>query len=375
MSRKYKGYLIIMTAAIFVLNVLAWLFQGFCDWYADHIFWISSATYGRLMNFLPFSFGEGLLVAGAFLVECSAVLGIAVLCLRKKKKFMEFARIYFKTMCIIFLNVCLIMTLNCSILYHCSRLDPNTGKENREYTLDELETLYTYIVNQCNARAEKMQRDDAGYIVYAGDIRETAKLAMKNISSSYPRFAGYFPDVKDMFFSDLMSQSYMTGYYFPFSMEANANADMYILNNPETYCHELSHLKGYMYEDEANFLSFLACTKSNDVFFQYSGYIGVLNYIQNAYYESLDTLGADNAQMRMERIPKWSEHVSRDNIFLLPEAWVEVEQKSVMDTETVAAMSDTFTDTSIKMNGVEEGKASYGGVVELLLQYYDGILY
>lgn len=40
---------------------------------------------------------------------------------------------------------------------------------------------------------------------------------------------------------------------------------------PVTMCHELSHLSGYMREDEANFIAFLACLQSDDPEFRYSG--------------------------------------------------------------------------------------------------------
>ena len=44
----------------------------------------------------------------------------------------------------------------------------------------------------------------------------------------------------------------LMGIYFPFSMEANYNQDMYKAKLPDTICHELAHTKGYIQEDEAN---------------------------------------------------------------------------------------------------------------------------
>ena len=51
-------------------------------------------------------------------------------------------------------------------------------------------------------------------------------------------------------------------------------------------CHELAHIRGYIYEDEANFIAFLACVESDDVAFQYSGYLSVLNYVANDLYKT-----------------------------------------------------------------------------------------
>ena len=58
---------------------------------------------------------------------------------------------------------------------------------------------------------------------------------------------------------------------------------MYITNMPFTICHELAHLKGYIYEDEANFIAFMACINSDNLFFQYSGYLNVLNYVSKDF--------------------------------------------------------------------------------------------
>ena len=36
-------------------------------------------------------------------------------------------------------------------------------------------------------------------------------------------------------------------------------------NLPFTTCHELSHLRGFMQEEEANFIGFLACVNADDM--------------------------------------------------------------------------------------------------------------
>lgn len=355
---------------ITMLNVAAWLIPGLCDWYTIYITPVWVNTYGRFSNLFPFSFGELLLIAGIIIVSLSVIIGIALIFLNKKAGFRKFSVIYYKTMSYILLAVCLIMTLNCSMLYHCKPLDPNPEAEYREYTIDELQTLRNFVVGQCNEYSSKMPRDEKGYVVYEGDMQEQAKRALINISDSYPKLKGYYPDVKKLMYSNLMSQAYMSGYYFPFSMEANCNSNMYITNYPAVYCHELSHLHGYIYEDEANFISYLACIESGDEFFIYCGYLSVLYYIDNAYFESIgEDIDAYTEQHLI--LPQ----VIEDNVFLLEETWDEVEETAVFSTDSVDAASDTFTETSLQLNGVKSGLASYGEVVDLLLQYYDGVLY
>ena len=175
-----------------------------------------------------------------------------------------------------------------------------------------------------------------------------------------------------MFFSDFMCQMYMCGYYFPFSMEANYNDVMSIMKKPATMCHELAHIRGYIYEDEANFIAFLACVESDDVAFQYSGYLSVLNYVANDLYKTRLADPESYASAREAVRPlQVLQQVREDNIFVTEAEWERINGKAVVDTETVDSVSDTLTDASLKLNGVPDGMISYNRVVELLLQWYD----
>ena len=162
----------------------------------------------------------------------------------------------------------------------------------------------------------------------------------------------------------------MMGYYFPFSMEANYNTTMYITNKPCTMCHELSHLKGFIYEDEANFIGYLACIDSDDPLFQYSGYLSILSYVDRDFYKSI---GRDRAKYKT--YPQISRQVKKDDIFLTSEAWSRVNSHAWINTKCVKTASDAAVNTSLKTNGVKNGIASYSMVVQRLMDYYDGTLW
>lgn len=160
----------------------------------------------------------------------------------------------------------------------------------------------------------------------------------------------------------------MKGYFFPFSMEVNYNKLMHEINRPATICHEYAHLKGFMYEEEANMIGFLACINSSDEVFQYSGYLSVLNYIDNEFYKAI---GKDK-EVYLSHV-NISPLVRSENIFLKAETWEKVEEKAVLKTEIVDKVSDKLSETSMVLNGVEDGVLSYTRVVGLLLHYYDGV--
>lgn len=358
--------IIICSAAVF-LNLLS-VFHGFCDWYTDHIFPLWINTYGRFSNLFPFSFGEILIMIGVLLVLMAVISGLLFIFLGKKAAYRRYTNRFYKFFAGVLTFVLVVMTLNCNLLYGCTPLVVNPDAEKEEYTLDELEALRNWLVLQCNNLAIQVERKEDGTIVYNGNLQEEVKAAMQELSDTYPRLSGYYPDAKPILGSVYMSQAYYSGVYFPFSMEANYNSIMYIMNYPAVISHEFAHLKGYIYEDEANYIAYLACIGSNDSFVQYSGFLSVLNYVDNSYYDSV-------SEERYRRQPEISAQVFQDNIFLELEVWESVEEKSVLDTETFDEVTDTLADTSMKIYGVEDGIASYDRVTDLLLQYYDGILY
>ena len=277
-----------------------------------------------------------------------------------------------------------LMTLNCTILYHATPfsekyfaiekatddVNENTDTGNTAetkkgtYTLQDLTALRN-MVEKCNELSGQMQRTEEGEIIYEGNMRKKAISDMQALGETYDALQGFYPMPKPLYFSDFVSQQYMLGYYFPFSMEANYNKVAYVTNLPVTMCHELAHLKGYIQEDEANFIGFLACISSDDLLFQYSGYLSVLNYVNNDFYEAV---GEDYerymAEVQIDR------QVYEDAVFVRKEDWDRIEKEAVVDTEVVDAVSTGFVETSLKLNGVDDGMVVYSRVVDLLLQWY-----
>lgn len=370
MIRKVKKSLLlyaVLFALIVLLNVIAWNSTAFCDAYIAWVFPIWVNTYGRFMNLFPFSVGEIMLYLAVVLVIVFLVTILVYGCMKLlKRRENIFLRGYMKFVAWTVLIVCLIMTLNCSILYHASTFSEKYfGKDPGEYTIEDLISVRNYVVERCENLADQMKRDDSGRIVYTGNIRQDAVESMQKLGETYDQLDGYYPYPKPLATSDFFSQQYMCGYYFPFSMEANYNDVMYIMNLHATMCHELAHLRGYIYEDEANFISYLACIGSDDPMVQYSGYLSVLNYLDNDFYKAV---GRDWEQYSLQ--PAISQQVRDDNMFLTPEEWDRIERKAMIETETVDEVSDVLTDAVLKANGVSDGMISYNRVVRLLLQYY-----
>lgn len=388
---KHKKVLTYISIAMItvVLNVLAWNSTAFCDAYIAYIFPVWVNLYGRITGMFPFSVGEWMIATGVVLVVL-VVLALPVLLLSvlfKWKSVKRFLKGFYCFFAWVLLCVCLVMTLNCFILYHASTFSEHYfGENTEEYTLEEMLQLRNEVVAQCNRLSREVERnadgsvryvgmpiDDAGYITddERMDMRDQARITIQKLGETYPQLDGWYPRPKALRASDFMCQQHMQGYYFPFSMEANYNDVMEIMKKPATMCHELAHLRGYIYEDEANFIAYLACIQSDDIYFQYSGYLSVLNYLDNDVYRAAQ----QNPEALLKafdavRPLKVYRRVREDNVFVTEEEWERINGKAIVSTETVDKAADKFVDTSLKVNGVSDGKISYSRVVKLLLQYY-----
>lgn len=367
----YWAIITVLFSIAIILNVLAWMSRSFCDAYIENVFPVWGRIYGIFTNLTNRSVGEIMLYLAAVLILFMLIAIIWLFALKVSGKGGRFASAlkgYLRIILMITAIEAVVMTLNCFILYHCSTFNQKYMPEiesDRKYTIQELAEVRDVVVNRANALAEHMQRDEEGNIIYDGDMAAAAIREMKKLGEKYPQLDGYYGHPKAFATSEFFSQQYMMGYYFPFSMEANYNDVMYIANIPATMCHELAHTKGFIYEDEANFIGFLACLHSEDEFIEYCGYLSVISYLSNDLYESL---GKD--KVAYSKYAKASDLVVHDRVFLTRSAWEQVEKKAVLDTETVKEASNKFIDTNLKVNGIDQGAAMYSEVVDYLIDYY-----
>ncbi len=359
MKRRQKAGFIILVFTIFIY-ALSWKFPKAVDWYRLYLFPIGTNTLARIMSVFPFSVGEILILAGIVLLPGSIL--IAILRLIAKKRFQKLFRRYTELLCWILLWVAVTETFHCFVLYHAATVEETYYKDTEleDHTLTE---LYEMIVENANRLSEEMKRDENGGVIYEGDLYQECKTAMQALGEEYPYLGGYYPNPKPIANSDFMSQQYLSGIYFPFTLEANYNQTMYVMNRPAAICHELSHLKGVILEDEANYFGFLACISSKDPHVEYSGYLSVLSYVSREIRKNMPKEVRQN-------LTQPNAYVQQDAVFLTEEAWEKVEKKAVVSTETANKATNAFLESNLKTNGVKAGMESYRQVVRLLLAWY-----
>lgn len=354
-----------------ILMVCARQVPGFAEWYAVHIYQKLTAVTGRVTGLAPFSVVEiGLYV----LLILLPVTGIGTVV-----KSVRFGQGGENALCWasgLFLTASALLFLyaaNCGVNYQRESFSEKTGLAAKQYTAEELKQVCLWLTEEVNALAGQVERGGSGEMILAAPAEEkqdaaaaeyeemplqvlgdTAVQAMTDLAEEYPDMKGYYPHPKPVCVSEILSYQNLSGVYSPFTIEANYNADMVDYNIPFTLCHELSHLRGFMQEEEANFIAFLACTGSDNRDFEYSGYLTGWVYCMNALRR------ADGEEWQQVR--EWLDEAAEADLRENSRFWEYYDG-------AVAEVSDKVNDTYLKANGQSEGVQSYGRMVDLIIAY------
>lgn len=182
-----------------------------------------------------------------------------------------------------------------------------------------------------------------------------AHKAYQVLGQKLPLFEYSYRSIKPSIYSYIGNYLGFTGYYNPFTGEAQVNTTVPIFIRPFTTCHEIGHQLGYAKESEANFAAYLSGTSSKDPAFAYSIYFELYAYASRYLYYT------DSAAL--QKINKTlSEPVKKD----------------IRDLRAFLRKYDTPVETAIdklysqflKANEQPSGKMSYSEVVSMLIAYY-----
>ncbi len=153
----------------------------------------------------------------------------------------------------------------------------------RNYSTTDLQEVLQVIVSRLND-ADSMAHVKRPWLAQHAYLFMEAVRSYKELAIRYD-FATYkSPSVKRSLFSYLGNYLGFTGYYNPFSGEAQVNTTVPLSIQPFTTCHEMGHQLGYAKENEANFSGYLAAHASNNVAFRYSVYFEMYIYAARGLY-------------------------------------------------------------------------------------------
>ena len=341
--------------------------------FATGIYKILSQCMGLLTGWIPFSLMELTIVVGP-LVLLGLFIRLVIRMLRVKQTDTEAVgqQRFHLAMTALQNLLCLISivffgyVLLCGVNYHRYPVAYHLGLTVEDSSVEDLEGLLVALADRAAELREQLQTEDEnGVYVLPYSERELgkeAKKAYEQLAEEYAIFGGIYPVPKHVFFSRLMSYTEITGVFTPWTMEANVNIDISPYSIGATMCHELAHLRGFMREDEANYIAYRVCMASDSPDLQYSGTMLALIHVGNALY------GKDAERYYTVFREHYSAAVIRD-LIANNEYWDQFEKPVVGET-SVGEIVEKVNDTYLKINDQTDGTQSYGRVVDLLLAEY-----
>ncbi len=240
--------------------------------------------------------------------------------------------------------------------YGADGFQEKSGLTARGGTVAELTAVTEHFAAGVAEYATQVERDRQG--VCAVPYREVLAAAEDSYTNVVELFPCLDSDVltpKAMAMSRALSAMDFTGFYFAFTGEANVNVDSPRCYLPVTVCHEQAHQQGIASEQECNFVGIMAATTCDDPAYRYSGYLMGYVYLSNALY----------------RVDQEAWQAIRDTI--PQEALIDLQYHRLYWAQfegPVKTVSTTVYDGFLKVNGLTDGIANYGTVVDLLLAYF-----
>lgn len=308
----------------------------------------------RALNALPFSMA-GVLIAAALLGFLAYLVFCLVTAARRGGWAVRLYRLLLTAVTLVlavYAGFCLLW----GVYYYTSDFESQSGIYSQPVSADQLESVTRYFAGLVNEYGAQVKREENGLFDEDMDTVFAASPHLYDeVQRLVPCLSGDELRVKPFMFSRAMSYLNFTGFFFPFTGEANINVDSPKCMIPSTIAHELAHQRGVAAEDEANFAAVLACLESADPVYCYSASLLAYIHLGNALY-------------RADR-DAWSEvyatlgEGARADLSDNNRYWDRYETP-------VSTVSDTVYTGFLHSYGQTLGLQSYGACVDLLVAYY-----
>lgn len=341
----------------YALFRLSFLWPSFTEAvYSRGVYPVIAQPLSLLTGLLPFSLGELLLYAFVLFVAVFTALA-AVSAVRARRGWWRPLASRLIVLLGVVSSLYAVFVGIWGFNYAREPLCASLGLDASPSTTGELSATCEALISRANALRALSPEDENG--VFSPALSKTQ--IMRHIPDAYNNAAalsgrgflgGAYGRVKPVLYSQGMSWSYLCGVYFPFTAEANVNADAPDLLFASSCAHEEAHQRGFAREDEANFLSYYVLSYSDETSLRYSGTMLALTHAMNALYD-------DDSDRYYELRAAYSDGVNAD-LKANSGYWQRYESDV---SETVQQVNNTYLKANLQSDGVK----SYGRMTDLLI--------
>ena len=352
--QKMHIWLLTALAAIALFHLLKGsraVMNGLTEWITQPL----KTLLGTVCSVVPFSVAEGLIFASVGILVLYMVSFAAALVRGRGERKRIFYRRTLGLLCAM-LSVYALFCILWGANYYTDDFEHRSGIYAKSVSVEQLTDVTRLFVERLNGLAHEVPRSEEGvFNVPRDEIYAAAPDIYDTVEERYPFLEMRDHVPKRIMSSKFMSETNFTGFFFPFTGEANLNDHSPACLLPSTIAHELAHQRGIASEQECNFLAVLVCETSGDAAYEYSGALFGFIHLSNALYRAdRQAWEALHEELTME--VRMDLHYN--NLY-----WDQFESAT-------GDISHEVYDRFLKGYGEESGIQSYGEVVDLLVAYY-----
>lgn len=308
-----------------------------------------------LFGFLPFSFGDVLYAAATLYLLIKILKYIRHLFHRKnyaniKQKGKQKLIKLFNITAVIYI----VFNLFWGINYNRLGIAQQLGLQMKTYSKADLQLINELLLQKVNEH-KMLVLKSADTTASVAEMFSSSEQAYAAVAQKYPFLKYQKPSLKPTLFSSLGNYLGFTGYYNPFTGEAQVNTSVPAFSLPYTSCHEIAHQLGYAKEMEANFVGYLAAKSSANPSFTYACYLDLFKYANRNLF-SLDSVAARKLQAAL--LPQVQTDLEVWRAFFL-------KYKNAIEPYT-----HWLYGVFLKSNQQPQGMLSYDEVTAFMIAYY-----
>jgi hypothetical protein len=269
---KRKIAWIVLAVLAIVIKIFS-LFPTLVEkYYSTGVYPYLTRALRALLGWVPFSIGDCLYALAALYLLIQGCRLIKYLIVKKPGK-----QFWWNTSCRTGF-VCLVLYILFNLLwglnYNRLGISHQLGIELKPYTTQELTTVLEVVVNKLNENSVNAMSKEALKDTLLTNCVQAYVMAEKQ----WPWMAYGSSSLKFSLFGIVGNYLGYSGYYNPFTGEAQVNRTIPGFIQPFTTCHEIGHQLGYAKENEANFAGYLSAKNSDNSFIRYSLYFELYQY-------------------------------------------------------------------------------------------------
>ncbi|WP_276486079.1 DUF3810 domain-containing protein [Paraflavitalea pollutisoli] len=349
---KKNKWLFLLIGVALLLKVFSMFPEAVDRYYAHGFYPLMAAVQRILLGWIPFSIGD-LLYGAAIIFLLYKLFDLVKRLIRRKADrtyWLSGGRLLLHVILCVYVSFNLFWGLN----YNRAGIAADLGLQVDKYTKEELVQVMEVLVSRLQD-LDSTGRIDREALHKKRYLFDGAEVAYDSLTPRHPAISYRHSSVKPSLYSYLGNYLGYTGYYNPFTGEAQVNTTVPVFLQPFTTCHEIGHQLGYAKESEANFSGYLAAKSSSDARFRYSVYFDMYSYSWYYLYRQDSML----AKQFREHLPQGAK-----------KDYAELKEFYLRHRNPVEAVIDKLYGQYLKANQQPSGKLSYNEVIAWLIAYY-----